>query len=199
MSLKRSVANVKDMQQQRTVTPPLATHARAHPILQLQQSIGNQAVQRLLRSGTIQARLNISQPGDPFEQEADRVVEKVMRMPAPAVQRSCASCADGGSPCPECEAENEKTVQRKVRQSRDSVDESVPEHFLQDLGSGRPLAASTRAFFEPRFGVDFSLLAMSGCTPAKQPIEPRLGLTRRPSPMDVIFGWAQERVIRRAT
>src|SRR6266478_8324836 len=128
-----------------TATPLLATHARAHPILQLQQSIGNQAVQRLLRSRTVQARLNISQPGDPFEQEADRVAEKVMRMPAPAVQRSCASCADGGSPCPECEAENEKAVQRRVRPSIESVEESVPEHSLQDPASGRPLATSTRA------------------------------------------------------
>ncbi len=134
---------------------PLPVHTPVHPILQLQQSIGNQAVQRLLRSRTIQAKLNISQPGDPFEQEADRVAEKIMRMPAPAVQRSCASCADGGSPCPECEAENEKAVQRRVRPSIESVEESVPEHSLLDPASGRPLATSTRAFFEPRFGVDF--------------------------------------------
>jgi len=156
MSLKRSLASVKDMQQQRTATPPLATQARAHPILRLQQSIGNQAVQRLLRSRTIQARLNISQPGDAFEQEADRVAEKVMRMPAPAVQRSCASCAAAVHPAESAKQKPKKSIQRRVRQSTDSKDESVPEHSLQDLGSGRPLAASTCAFFEPRFGVDFS-------------------------------------------
>src|SRR5213594_3664333 len=91
------------------ITAPL------NPILQLQQTLGNQAVQQLLRSRMLQAKLSISQPGDPFEQEADRVAEKVMRMPAPAVQRACASCAGGGSPCRECEAETEKSIQRRVR------------------------------------------------------------------------------------
>ena len=57
-------------------------------IIHLQQTIGNQAVQRLLRSnglndikGTgIQAKLKVSQPGDLYEQEADRVAEQVTRM-----------------------------------------------------------------------------------------------------------------------
>src|SRR5262245_4788039 len=46
-----------------------------HPILQLQRTIGNRAVGRL-----IQAKLH---PGDPYEQEADRVAEEVTSMPAP--------------------------------------------------------------------------------------------------------------------
>jgi len=126
-----------------------------NPVLQLQQTFGNQAVQRLLRSRVIQARLNISQPGDPFEQEADRVAEKVMRMPAPAVQRACAPCSSGGPPCSKCESEQEKLVQRRVEPSTDSVQASVPDNFLHNLGPGQPLDLSTRAFFEPRFGHDF--------------------------------------------
>lgn len=35
----------------------------------------------------LQPKLNISRPGDYYEQEADRVAEQVMRMPAPAIQR----------------------------------------------------------------------------------------------------------------
>ena len=92
-----------------TSNPQLPTPALLNPVLQLQQTFGNQAVQRLLRSRVIQARLNISQPGDPFEQEADRVAEKVMRMPAPAVQRACAPCSSGGSSCPKCEAGSQTT------------------------------------------------------------------------------------------
>src|ERR1051326_8854360 len=40
----------------------------------------------------IQAKLAISQPDDPYEQEADRAAEHVMRIPASpaAVQRKCA-------------------------------------------------------------------------------------------------------------
>ena len=50
-------------------------------ILHLQRTIGNQAVQRLVKSGTLQAKLRIGQPGDIYEQEADRLAEQVMRMP----------------------------------------------------------------------------------------------------------------------
>ena len=54
-----------------------ATPAPAHPIFQLQRTIGNQAVSGLLQSG----RLQISQPGDAHEREADRVADRVMAMP----------------------------------------------------------------------------------------------------------------------
>ena len=56
-------------------------------ILFLQRTIGNQAVGRLLKSGALQAKLRIGQPGDIYEQEADRMAERVMRMPEPVVQR----------------------------------------------------------------------------------------------------------------
>lgn len=56
-------------------------------ILHLQRTIGNQAVQRLFKSGMIQAKLRIGQPNDKYEQEADRVADEVMRMPEPQVQR----------------------------------------------------------------------------------------------------------------
>src|SRR6185295_17505586 len=60
-----------------------------------------------LRPLSLQRKLAISQPNDPYEQEADRVAERVMRMPAPsccgekslaparrAAQRKCATCED---------------------------------------------------------------------------------------------------------
>jgi len=56
-------------------------------ILFLQRTAGNQAVSRLIRSGALQAKLKIGQPGDVYEQEADRVADEVMRMPEPGVQR----------------------------------------------------------------------------------------------------------------
>ena len=86
------------------------------PVLELQRKIGNQAVQRLLSSGGIQAKLQISQPGDSYEREADDVADTVMRMPAQhksqqplqdeeglvqakplgisTLQRQCADCAE---------------------------------------------------------------------------------------------------------
>jgi outer membrane protein OmpA-like peptidoglycan-associated protein len=41
-----------------------------------------------------QAKLEVSQPNDPSEQEADRVAEQVMTMPEPKVQRVCPSCEE---------------------------------------------------------------------------------------------------------
>jgi hypothetical protein len=59
----------------------------ADRILFLQRTARNQAVSRLMRSGALQAKLRIGQPGDVYEQEADRVADEVMRMPEPGVQR----------------------------------------------------------------------------------------------------------------
>ena len=42
---------------------------------------------RLIRSKALQAKLRIGQPGDVYEQEADRVADAVMPMPEPGVQR----------------------------------------------------------------------------------------------------------------
>ncbi|MCD4843315.1 MAG: DUF4157 domain-containing protein [Methanosarcinales archaeon] len=56
-------------------------------ILFLQKTAGNQAVSRLMKSGALQAKLRIGQPGVVYEQEADRVADAVMRMPEPRVWR----------------------------------------------------------------------------------------------------------------
>ena len=101
----------------------------------------------------LQPKLAISQLGDPFEQEADRVADQVMRMPEPVVQRQCAACAAGGPLCPACE-ENLDMVSRKASGHTGT---EVPASVRSVLGSsGAPLPASTRVFFEPRFGVDLS-------------------------------------------
>lgn len=105
--------------------------------------MGNQAAQRFLRAGVIQAKLTVNQPGDRFEQEADRVAEEVMRMPDPTV----------GTPpriqrmCPECEEE----LHRKESASAPAS----PTGIQLPRGAGLPLSESMRSFFEPQFGRDF--------------------------------------------
>ena len=56
-----------------------------HPLLQMQQTLGNRAVGRM-----IQAQLKVSQPGDQFEQEADRVAEQVVNSPGAINSQSTA-------------------------------------------------------------------------------------------------------------
>ena len=68
---------------------------------------------RLAGGGVLQAKLRVNQPGDRFEQEADRVAEQVMRMPGPALQRQ----AD--------EEEEEELLQAKPRSARSFGEISV--------------------------------------------------------------------------
>src|SRR4030095_4156525 len=69
------------------VSPARLDHANSQPApvwdpaLTQQQAWGNQALQRLLRTRAMQAKLTVNQSGDSYEQEADRVAEQVMRQP----------------------------------------------------------------------------------------------------------------------
>jgi len=91
----------------------------------------------------LQPKLAVSRPGDPAEVEADRVANQVMRMPEPVVQRQCAACE-----------EEAVTVSRKTQ---GAIGSDAPASVGSVIRSpGQPLAASTRAFFEPRLGQDLS-------------------------------------------
>ena len=87
---------------QKTVRPR-SMGTSADRIRFLQRTAGNQAVSRLMKSGALQAKLRIGQPGDVYEQEADRVADEVMRMPELRVLRQVE---------PE-EEEEEETLQSK--------------------------------------------------------------------------------------
>jgi hypothetical protein len=125
-----------------------------HPMLQLQQEAGNQAVQNLLRSRLIQAKL-ISKPSDPEEREADRVAENIMRAPADSSARpSCSCMQSGGEPCEECK-QKQAMIQRRAAGGESPA--AMPKIIRNVLSSpGRPLDAAARAFFETRFGTDFT-------------------------------------------
>jgi hypothetical protein len=72
----------------------------------LQRMIGNQAVQRLMSTNVafnfakidIQLKLKVSQPGDPYEQEADLISDKVMHTSEPQLQHTSA-CGAGYPKC----------------------------------------------------------------------------------------------------
>ncbi|CAN5180822.1 hypothetical protein BH09BAC6_BH09BAC6_30940 [soil metagenome] len=105
-----------------------------------------------------QPKLTINQPNDVYEQEADHMADKVMRMADPAavqpgffkpatnaVQRKCQACE-----------EEEKHVHRKESNSAE-VHSNELGNYVNSLGSsGQAMPESSRKFFEPRFGHDFS-------------------------------------------
>lgn len=121
-----------------------------------QQVAGNLAIQSLLRDGRIQPKLNVSRPGDPDEQEADEIASRVVSSPAVGtLQRKC-GCAQGDD-CPKCKAETAGQIQAKHRSGRNALVREASDSVAALLrGGGQPLPSSVRAFFEPRFGRDFS-------------------------------------------
>ena len=107
-------------------------------------------------AGAIQTKLAINEPGDEYEQEADRVSEQVLRMSEPHLQRTCA-CGGGCAKCQMKQPDEEpEYVQTKRIGSSDSGEPAVPPIVPEVLRSpGQPLDAATRGFMEPRFGHDF--------------------------------------------
>ena len=105
---------------------------------------------RLLRSGVIQPKLRIGRPNDRYEQEAERVTETVMRMPASVV-------AGGQGACSGCDEEEKEHIQAQEKSShRPAVTPEIAARVKGLHGKGQPLPSSIRAFFEPRFERDFS-------------------------------------------
>lgn len=106
--------------------------------------------------GGIQPKLAIGDVNDPLEHEADRVADQVMRMPnsgpsitgaPPQISRKCAACDEEGT----------QTLQTKPAGFPKAAANAAPSILHEVLRSpGQPLNTSTRAFFEPRFGYDFS-------------------------------------------
>jgi hypothetical protein len=143
---------------------------RASALLALQQTHGNQYVQRVVTG--IQAKLTISQPGDKYEQEADRVADMVMQMPEPDIQRQiepeekeqqnlqARPLADQITPLVQRQvepAEEEELIQAKTAgDETPKVTPAISSSIQSMQGGGQPLPEHVRAFFEPRFNSDFS-------------------------------------------
>lgn len=158
----------------------------ADRILQLQRTAGNQAVQRLIKSGTLQSKLKISQPNDIYEQEADRVAEQVMRIPEPIMQRQSLRV----TPLIQRQVSEEK---EEILQAKDVAGQSTTitpsiESSISELqGGGQSLDPATRAFFEPRFGQDLSRIRIHTDTRAANSAK-SIGARAYTINQNIIFG-----------
>ena len=102
------------------------------------------------RSG-LQTKLTINEPGDIYEQEADRIADQVMATPA--------STGVSGAP---------PRIQRFSGQSSGHMD-TAPASVDQALASpGRPLEPTLRQDMEQRFGYDFSRVRVHSGGAAEQ-------------------------------
>ncbi len=94
----------------------------------------------------VQPKLSVSQPGDPYEVEADRVADEVMRMPGRATPPEDPDKTPG---------DTISRLQRKGVNAPQTTPQ-IETKIQQMRGGGRPLPDSERDFFEPRMGVDLS-------------------------------------------
>jgi hypothetical protein len=108
-------------------------------------------------SSKLQRNLDIGAVDDPLKRQADRMANQEMRMPDPQLLVSPAP-ARLRRKCAACDAEEERTLRTKLAQrpGQDGGVEAPP--VVHDVlrSPGQPLDPATRAFFEPRFGHDFS-------------------------------------------
>lgn len=144
-------------------------------ISHLQQTIGNPALQRFVRSNNnnakgcnfakieiLQPKLKVSQPGDAYEQEADRVAEQVMRshgMGSSALALSSKDEQGSNRKCTACQIRQEKEdiINRKPLRTSASETTDVIASEIDGIRSGSSSSVdfSTRHFMESRFGYDF--------------------------------------------
>src|SRR5260370_24358522 len=110
-----------------------------HPVLRLQRAVGNQAVQRMINSGRLQAKLNVNQPGDVYEQEADQVAEQVMRMANP--ETSVSDDEDGAKKS----LMREQGGEPQTSASTESLDVPPIVHAVLNSAGGQPLDITPRA------------------------------------------------------
>lgn len=109
----------------------------------------------------LQEKLAISTPEDPAEQEADRAAEQVMRMPHEVGSSSAAAQRYANTTlqrvCEECMDERSEELEGKaVGSDTEPIDGHVLSKIQAVQGGGSPLPNPSRAFFEQRFGHDFT-------------------------------------------
>jgi hypothetical protein len=131
----------------RFASTPSAPHWRQQLSAGLHTLYGNQAILRMLSpvAPGVQPKLNVNQPGDKYEREADRVADEIVRMSDSVFHRSSGSAA-GKHP----------SSDRMAQHLAYGPCSSATHGLASQLGPGQPLDSLTRDFMDTRFGRDFS-------------------------------------------
>lgn len=126
----------KPSPQPRLVTP-IARPQAATPAWTV---AGNLAVQRLLSEGAIQAQLEVSQPDDPYEREAEAAAEAL----------------DNSRPPEPISNNNDQLIQRSKMSKENGNERNIAAAHSDLTSIGHPLPAPTRFRMESHFGHNFS-------------------------------------------
>jgi len=96
-------------------------------------------------NGSIQPKLKINSPGDKYEQEADRIADRVVSISDQSIQRKCSRC------------EEKEQIQTKTNgNSGMQVSNGLTNKISHSRGNGQALDSTTRSIMENRIGADFS-------------------------------------------
>jgi hypothetical protein len=112
------------------------------------------------RHPLVQPKLRIGQPNDKYEQEADRVADRVMKMQEPngslGERPTGSQLVQRESTCHECKNESESIRAKPAANTTPILTTGLQGQVQSLKGGGQPLPRSIRNFFEPRFDRDFS-------------------------------------------
>ena len=89
----------------------------------------------------------------PVKAVPERVLRPLTPAPSGTLQRKCA-CGGTGDGCDECKRKKQLLQRRALGNRTPAAIPPVVDEVVRS--SGQPLSLETRAFFEPRFGHDFS-------------------------------------------
>ena len=145
----------------------------------------------------IQTKLTVGAPGDPYEQEADRVAAQVMSMSvvpesSPQVQRLPEERwfkAPSITPVVQRQVEPKVQMWQLLQRAGGGQEASgdLESRLNASQGGGSALAPEVRAFMEPRFGADFSAVRVHTGGEAVQ-MNRQLGAQAFAHGSDVYFG-----------
>jgi hypothetical protein len=137
----------------------------------------------------IQTKLAVSEPGDAFEQEADRVAGQILRAPAPDVSHGAKREAEAA---PRVTPLRSSVSRKKTRDGEHGVADETMEQEPVPRTPGRSLPASARAFFEPRFGRDFGHVRVHADAEAARSAQ-ALGARAYTAGAHIVFGAGEYR------
>jgi len=176
----------------------------ASPQQEQSTAAGKDIEQISSETGAIQTKLTVGAPGDPYEQEADRVAAQVVSMSAPPdnsapVQRLAqennpiqrGSLAQSITPVVQRrlseQVQTQGLVQRAFQAGGTEASGDLESRLNASKGGGSPLSEEVRAFMEPRFGSDFSGVRVHTGSEAVQ-MNRELGAQAFTHGSDIYFG-----------
>lgn len=142
--IPKSKSNKSTSKSQNTISLQSKSRCVSSPvdhIMFLQRTIGNRAVQRLIKSGALQTKLRVGAPNDIYEHEADRVAAQVMRMSDSEIKEKpyvsdLTQISRIQRLCPECEEE----MQRQPIEKNEEKLQRQPEEEEEEELQAKPLA-----------------------------------------------------------